>query len=274
MTRHAWPIACWSAVVALSGAAVACDASSGPSAPSHDTLARLAFESGDAGAETAEAAAGDVPLGDDGEGEGPDVDLGDAHNGPCDPVAQTGCGDDGTCTYLALSASEPVCAPRGSVGYGEACSAEEPCAHGICLALNQAVALCYRFCAPPEPDSSGVGDGDTGCADGAACLALDNATYRICEIAGVYATCNLLAPVQCPSSQGCYRIASEPQPVCLPAGAAQEAEPCTAANGCAAGLACVDGACAPLCELGAASPCVADGATCKPYFEADVGYCR
>lgn len=206
-----------------------------------------------------------------GEVSGPDPDVAD---GPCDPVARTGCPEDATCTYIALADPDPVCAPAGTAPYGEACSADDPCAAGICLALNDAAALCYRFCAAPEEGSAEAEAGETGCPDAAACLALDNAQYRICEIPGVYATCDLLDPVQCPADQGCYRIASEVEPVCLPSGSALVGDPCDTANGCVAGLACVDTLCRPLCDITAATPCADEGASCEPYFEGGVGYCE
>lgn len=221
--------------------------------------------SADADAPPVDAATVDVPPVDTSPSDAgpvaPDVipDAGPAE--PCDPVRQTGCPEGENCTYLGET-DEPQCAPAGPAGYGESCSAEEPCAEGLCVSLTPGLPfLCFRFCA------SGL-----DCPLSGQCLDVGQ-EFGLCQIAGLYAECDLLTGAPCEGGQGCYFATGEDEPICLPAGTATLDDACDNANDCNVGLACVAGACRALCDPEAGEECPGiDGAECKGYF-GDAGYC-
>jgi hypothetical protein len=178
----------------------------------------------------------------------------------CDPIAGTGCPEEGTCTYLAGEPC-PACALKGDVAAGEPCSAEATCAEGICLSVNGGEHRCYTFCA-----------GEEDCEGGEPCLSLDGLPYDVCKVPGVLATCDLLDAASCPEGKGCYAVEDEPLPVCLPAGDLAEGAACgKLANACLPGLVCVE-TCRPLCDPEAAVPACGEGEVCVPYVEG-AGFC-
>lgn len=192
----------------------------------------------------------------------PDADgdtTADVPPGACDPVAQTGCEDDEVCSY-DQGASTPGCFLAGDVESGEACGADAGCASGICLSLNQTESRCYAFC-------ESVAD----CGPDVDCLDLDGAAYDVCEIDGIYDTCDLVEQ-DCADDKGCYGVDGEPEPICLPPGDVAAGEACDAANDCVVGAVCVGDTCRTVCDTTDGEAC-GDG-TCEGLPDSEAGYCN
>ncbi|MEZ4268670.1 MAG: hypothetical protein R3F39_20115 [Myxococcota bacterium] len=203
----------------------------------------------------------------------PDTGAGDtsADAGPdtvavaCNPISDQGCTEGQTCSYNPDSTT-PLCVVKGVLPATAGCGGGlGSCDHGICLNLNDTGNLCYEFCKI-----------DDHCQANSECLALTDSTYKVCKIAGIYKTCELLADATCGAGKGCYSTSDEPDPICLPVGAAGNGESCgNVANGCAAGLACVNTACTRLCDKSAAKPCGDEFTQCSNYLDAssNIGIC-
>ncbi len=177
----------------------------------------------------------------------------------CNAITQTGCEEGENCTYVGSGAKTAECVPEGEQPYGAECGGNDGCERGICLNLNDTKFLCYKFCKT-----------DGHCEAGDSCLTLTDTPYKVCEIDDIYTTCDLLAQ-DCGGTKGCYRIAGQPEPVCLPAGNTAAGGACTNASDCEAGTACVGNKCYPLCDTTAVEPCP-NFVGCSQYY-GQVGYC-
>jgi hypothetical protein len=179
----------------------------------------------------------------------------------CAPFAETSdCPAGETCTWVG-DVPAPICAPAGDAAIGEACGDQTLCAEGVCLALNGSASRCFALCR----DAADCG------AEG--CLDLDGAAFRICDQPGLNPACDLLAPT-CAAGSGCFIVAGEETPVCVPAGDVAPGGACEYANSCLVGDACINGSCRDLCDpAGAALPACADGATCTAIPETNAGFC-
>ncbi|PKN53846.1 MAG: hypothetical protein CVU56_29715 [Deltaproteobacteria bacterium HGW-Deltaproteobacteria-14] len=175
----------------------------------------------------------------------------------CNPILQTGCEDGQNCTFSG-DATVPACAAGGTVAYGEECSGANGCALGVCMSLNDTGYRCYKFC-----QTIAHCDGD------AQCLSLTGTVYKVCEIGDIYTHCDLLLQ-DCDGGKGCYPIANQAQPVCLPAGAEAAGDPCTDAAACAKGNICINQRCKRVCDPNASDPC-GNFTPCSSYGTA--GYC-
>lgn len=173
----------------------------------------------------------------------------------CNPVSDTGCPDDETCTWVP-SAADPVCVRRGPVPLEGVCSTTAGCERGVCLSLNASVERCYATC-----------ELDTDCGDRGTCLTLTASPFNVCRIGGVYDVCDLLEQDCAPrrdTDRGCYVVPNEATPVCLPAGKLDADAECEGPTACRSGYACVDDVCVPWCDADTANTC---GALfqCRPY---------
>src|SRR5438132_13038727 len=80
-------------------------------------------------------------------------DSGNADAGPCDPLAQTGCGTGAKCT-IRLDTGQPTCATAGTHAAYEACASDTDCAAGtVCIGLSpsaqfESAQVCRPFCNP------------------------------------------------------------------------------------------------------------------------------
>ena len=179
----------------------------------------------------------------------------------CDPVAQTGCGDNRKCTIDGGGAGlfQPACknTPSPAVAHGEACvrpggiPGEDNCATGLfCTPWGLASGdptprWCRELC---------VSDAD--CPSGDRCHAFlgANPGDGVC-VPG----CDPLAVEQCPTNAQCIgeRAATDRTAAfgCTPIGTSAEGEACSSrAGNCAAGLMCATTAsdgierCRALCD--------------------------
>lgn len=180
--------------------------------------------------------------------------------GPCDPIDQSGCKTGENCTFVG-SATAPSCAAGGPVAASGECSAEQRCATGVCMSVNQTANLCYQFC---------VDEGDCG-TDGT-CLTLSNAPFRVCKIEGIYQACDLLAQDCTAEGKACYAVSTETTPICLPEGTSTPGGACEHAGSCKKGYACVNDVCRAVCDAKVPASC-GEGATCRD-FAFTVGYCE
>lgn len=189
--------------------------------------------------------------------------LNDSSGGDCDPVYQTGCAATDNCTYVAAETT-PRCYPKGPVAPTGACSAENRCELGLCLAINRTADLCYQFCYD-----------DVDCGEDGRCLALSGAPYKVCRIPGIYETCDLVEQ-GCTDDEtaqrSCYAVLGEDTPICLPTGTVEAGAACASAGACREGYACVNSACRAVCDLSAQSPC-GDLATCRDLAHG-AGFCQ
>ena len=175
----------------------------------------------------------------------------------CNPITQTGCPDDQNCTF-GDDGKTPLCVAGGEVLYGDECGSAAPCARGICMSLNDTGYRCYKFCQTVAH-----------CDAQASCLALSGVSYKVCEIKDLYDNCDLLVQ-DCADAKGCYVIANEPQPVCLPPGAALAGDVCDNASACAPGHLCINQRCKRICDPRQTDPC-GNFIPCPSYSSA--GYC-
>ncbi|TNF24350.1 MAG: hypothetical protein EP329_25060 [Deltaproteobacteria bacterium] len=208
----------------------------------------------------ADDTAQDTLADDTGEADAADgtEDTTEADTTPaCNPILQTGCEDGQNCTFSGTDKT-PSCVQGGSVAYGEECSAQNACELGVCMSLNDTGFRCYKFCQTIAH-----------CADDAQCLTLSDTVYKVCEIGDLYTNCDMLLQ-DCEGGKGCYPVASEPQPVCLPAGSATTGEACSDAAGCIAGNVCVNQRCKRVCDPNENDPC-GNFTPCSVYGNA--GYC-
>jgi hypothetical protein len=143
----------------------------------------------------------------------------------CDPVAQD-CADESDGCYPAEDGT--VCRPRGVLGERQPCARDVDCRPG--LFCDGEPAVCTRFCCPAS--SSG------GCLPGTACVGFEGVLHGACR-----ASCD---PTSAPASDGacaegeaCYATDGRGGTACLPTGTLDAGDPCTRANDCAAGLACL-----------------------------------
>ena len=178
---------------------------------------------------------------------------------PCDVATGDPCGEGEHCSYDQDGAT--VCFASGTQQLGEACDEEDTCESGICLSVNQTDSLCYALCSDDDP-----------CAGGEACLDLDGVPFEVCEIEDIYDSCALLDQ-DCGEGMGCYSVADEDSPICVPAGDAAAGAACSAANDCAAGLVCVADTCHALCDTAATGDCTGTE-VCAVYSDPEsAGYC-
>lgn len=231
-------------------------------------LATFAACGDDRGSNTADNGArdvsGDASVTPDtaSDAAGPDTDTIVA---TCNPITAEGCAEGQTCSYNPDS-DTPLCVAKGVLAATAGCGdGLGTCDHGICLSLNDTGNLCYEFCERP-----------THCSAGSACLSLTGSPYKVCKISGIYKNCELMGDAECGAGKGCYATADEPDPICLKAGTAADGEGCgNDANGCKAGLACVNQGCTRLCDKTAAKPCGDEFTQCSSYLGAfpNVGIC-
>lgn len=182
---------------------------------------------------------------------------------PCDPVRQTGCAATDQCTYVAAETS-PRCFPKGPVPPAGACTTDNRCETGICLAINRTADLCYQFC-----------NEDQDCGTGGTCLTLSAGPFKVCRIPGIYETCGLLAQGCTDTTdldRACYAVLGEDTPICLPAGTGEPGASCSTASACKEGYACVNSACRALCDTTATSPC-GELASCRDFIHG-AGFCE
>ncbi len=193
------------------------------------------------------AACGDGANG--GGGRDPsDVSDTDTSEPVCNPVSDTGCPDDETCSWLPSSAN-PVCVRRGPVPLEDLCSTTEGCERGVCLSLNASAERCYAIC-----------ERDADCGVRGTCLTLTGSPFpfKVCRIEGVYDVCDLLEQDCEPSrdtDRGCYVVPSEATPVCLPAGDLEPDDVCASLTDCRPSYTCNNDVCAALCDTTATAPC-------------------
>lgn len=183
----------------------------------------------------------------------------------CNPITDEGCTAGQTCSYNPGS-TKPLCVGKGVLVATAACGDDlGSCDHGICLSLNDTGNLCYEFCKI-----------NAHCPTDSECLELTGSAYKVCKISGIYKNCELMGDAACGAGKACYATSDEPEPICLPVGDAADGESCgDVANGCAAGLACVNTACTRLCDKAAAKPCGDEFTQCSNYPDANskVGIC-
>lgn len=187
--------------------------------------------------------------------------VNDTNTGPCNPVANTGCAANQTCTYVA-NETAPSCVTAGVVELGQACSSEAHCKKGVCLNLNDTRSLCYAIC-ETDPD----------CGSGGSCLTLSNAAFEICKIEGIYENCDLVLQDCVDAAKGCYAVSTEDQPICRVAGTVAAGAACDSAVACVKGAACVNDVCRPVCDLTKTPSDCAAGNVCNAYFDG-AGYCE
>jgi len=203
----------------------------------------------------------DDTVADTGEADAADTtveDTTEADTTPaCNPILQTGCEEGQNCTFSG-SAKTPACAAGGTIAYGEECGGQDACELGVCLSLNDTGYRCYKFCQTVAH-----------CEGDAQCLSLTDTPYKVCEIGDIYTHCDLLLQ-DCEGGKGCYPIATEPQPVCLPAGSATAGEACSDAAGCIGGNICINQRCKRVCDPSENDPC-GNFTPCSSYGTA--GYC-
>lgn len=176
----------------------------------------------------------------------------------CNPITQD-CADPAqNCTFGSTD-DFSSCQPEGTIAYGDPCGGADLCKRGICLNLNQTENLCYQFC-----------NTIAHCDDSTECIQLTDAPFKVCRIADIYQTCDLLQQ-NCDAGKACYSVSNEPQPICLPAGTADIDEPCADAAGCLGGQLCVNSRCKKICDRTAQDPCGTFGQCSQ--WQGDAGYC-
>ncbi|PIE17490.1 MAG: hypothetical protein CSA66_05740 [Proteobacteria bacterium] len=178
----------------------------------------------------------------------------------CDPVADTGCDDDHTCTLV--SPTEVGCAPKGGAGYGEDCSSVR-CAQGACLSFDGTSSECMEFCdqqnntcREDRPCNIGIQGGDfTFCGD-------------------IPVACDIFAQ-NCDDGQGCYVIDTDGNTGCHSAGGQQAGASCQAVNDCAPGHLCAGnpGTCSLVCEIDGDPTGCPDGEECAAVRGLSIGVC-
>ena len=164
------------------------------------------------------------------------------------------------CTFVGQDDEEAECIPSGSKAYGEACGGTQECLFGICLQISGTEARCYKFCKTKGHCSSGV-----------QCLDLTDAPYKVCEISGLYTSCNLLADNCTEAGKACYLHGNE-GPVCLPAGSEDTGGVCETSTDCAPGNMCINLRCVAVCNANDPEPCGDPFTPCVPQYGA-AGYC-
>jgi hypothetical protein len=149
---------------------------------------------------------------------------------PCKLVApQCGCGAGEQCTVD--SNGDRGCAPDGTEGIGDPCSAGDPCkAGGLCVGYQGFDSACAAFCAVDDDcgpagslcviEPGGLG-GITLCSDG--CELISN---QGCKVAGL-------------SCQAGVSPTNEPFTSCAPGGSNVANEVCADSGDCAEGYICL-----------------------------------
>lgn len=149
---------------------------------------------------------------------------------PCKLVApQCGCGAGEQCTVD--STGDRGCAPNGTEGPGDPCSADAPCAAGaLCVGYQGFDSACAAFCTVDDDcgpagslcvlEPNGLG-GITLCSDG--CELISN---QGCKVAGL-------------SCQAGVSPSNDPFTSCAPGGTKIANEVCTDSGDCAEGFVCL-----------------------------------
>ena len=176
----------------------------------------------------------------------------------CNPIANTGCAEGEKCIYD--DTDNKACAPAGETPGGSPCQDTSECMEGMCLALNGTDSYCYILCKT-------IGH----CPNNAPCLELQDSPYKVCKIDDLYDTCNILTQ-DCEGGKGCYSVAGEDQPVCLPAGIEPVGGVCEGPSDCSPGHHCVNFRCYELCDKNDPNSCGLFG-KCSSTVAAGVGYC-
>ena len=176
----------------------------------------------------------------------------------CNPIAKTGCEEGEKCIYGTTGAK--LCEPAGETPGGAACQSTAECAEGMCMSLNDTGSYCYTFCKT-------IGH----CPNNAPCLELSDEPYKVCKIDDLYDTCNILTQ-DCEGGKGCYSVAGESQPVCLPAGTEPAGGVCEGPSDCSPGHHCVNFRCYALCDKNDPDACGLFG-KCSSEVAFGVGYC-
>mgnify|MGYP002039445484 CR=1 FL=1 len=164
------------------------------------------------------------------------------------------------CTFQSSDDDQATCVDSGLKGYGADCAGTSDCEFGICISLNDTDSKCYKFCKTPKH-----------CPEDSQCLELQDSKYRVCEISGLYTSCNLLADDCEETGKSCYLHGDE-GPVCLPAGTSGLKEDCESAADCAPGHTCINLNCLRLCNQNEPSPCGDAFTPCAGYYGV-AGYC-
>ena len=185
----------------------------------------------------------------------------------CDPYTDANCEEGMNCVFGA--GDKPVCIVAGEVPAGEECSVEGNCADGTCMELSGVEGqYCYKYC-------KSIND----CPYGTQCLSLDGKQYKVCSLtADQFETCNLLTQNCEAATDGCYWSSSTiNQPVCLPAGTAENGESCTTGSDCIKGYDCIAGkVCRKICNLteGQEPQCDSIFTGCSNHYPSQkAGYC-
>ena len=176
----------------------------------------------------------------------------------CNPIANTGCAEGEKCIYDESDAK--ICAPAGQTPGGAPCQDTAECMEGMCLQLNGTEPYCYTFCKT-------IGH----CPDNAPCQELQDSPYKVCKIDDLYDNCNILAQ-DCEAGKGCYSVASEDLPVCIPEGDSPLGGECEGPIDCIPGAHCVNFRCYELCDKNDPNACGLFG-KCSSTVAAGVGYC-
>jgi hypothetical protein len=176
----------------------------------------------------------------------------------CDPLQNTGCGNDEVCRVTTDDAT--LCLAPEVIPGGASCTARS-CAEGEACAQVDGVVRCLRVCALETGDCPGVG----------VC------TWALGERWGLCAEpCRLGAATDCPGLTHCGLSPPLPFPICVPTGQGAAEAPCGPEAPCGRGSGCLDdgqGArCRVLCDD--AVLCAGD-ATCSGGVEGigGIGYC-
>ncbi len=176
----------------------------------------------------------------------------------CNPIAGTGCADGEKCIYDESNLK--TCVPAGDTPGGSPCQDTSECIEGMCLQLNGTDSYCYTFCKT-------IGH----CPNNAPCLEIQDAPYKVCKIDDLYDNCDILAQ-DCEEGKGCYSVAGEDQPVCIPAGTSPLGGECQGPSDCAPGTHCVNFRCYELCDKNDPEACGLFG-KCSSVVSPGVGYC-
>ena len=176
----------------------------------------------------------------------------------CNPIANTGCAEGEKCIYDQSDLK--ACVPAGDTPGGSPCQDTSECMEGMCLQLNGTDSYCYILCKT-------IGH----CPNNAPCLELQDSPYKVCKIDDLYDNCDILAQ-DCEDGKGCYSVANEDLPVCIPAGSSPLGGECEGPSDCIPGAHCVNFRCYELCDKNDPEACGLFG-KCSSVVSAGVGYC-
>lgn len=212
---------------------------------------------------------------------GTNMDAGPADTGvtgPCDPVGNTGCTDQGTACVFNTVDNEVQCRTPGMAMHEQMCNQiQHDCEPGFaCINIGNGP-MCHRVC--DEQSATACSD-VTGMSNDYTCAVYNDPQTNQPLLYGVCVGINACNPAEkaaaCPAGETCSLVSQNGDTSCEMSGTAMAGQSCGPQMNCADGLICVNvgqgGVCWEACDQ--ANPCTNANATCLGLQGIDWGLCE